>query len=191
MHHADHLFVITGGPGSGKSTLIDALAALGYARTVEAGRSVIQSQLASGGQALPWSDRRAFARQMLKHEVRSYRAAQLQPGPVLCDRGIPDIVGYLQLEQLPTSSCLLHAARNFRYHQRVFIAPPWPEIYRQDAERKQTPEIAGQTWQAMVRVYCELGYALTEIPHGPVAARVQFLQEHIGPPPNPQCAQKV
>ncbi len=183
MHHADHLVVITGGPGSGKTTLIDALAALGYARIAEAGRSVIQSQLASGGPALPWDDRQAFAKQMLKHEVRSYRTAQRQSGPVLCDRGIPDIVGYLQLEQLPASRCLLHAAHTFRYHRRVFIAPPWPEIYRQDAERKQTPEIAEQTWHAMISVYRNLGYELIDIPLGPVAARVRFMQEHIGPPP--------
>ena len=186
MHHADHLFVITGGPGSGKSTLIDALAALGYARTEEAGRSVIRSQLASGGQALPWDDRRAFAKQMLRHDVRSYRTAQRQSGPVLCDRGIPDVIGYLQLEQLPISSCLLHAARSFRYHRRVFIAPPWPEIYQQDAERKQTPEIAGQTWHVMAGVYRELGYELTEIPRAPLAERVRFMQEHIGPLPDPK-----
>lgn len=183
MHHADHLVVISGGPGSGKSTLIDALALLGYAHTVEAGRSVIQAQLASGGRALPWDDRQAFAKQMLKHDVRSYRAAQRQPGPVLCDRGIPDIVGYLQLEQLPVSGCLLHAAKTFRYHRRIFIAPPWPEIYRQDTERKQSFEIAEQTWRAMLSVYRSLDYELIDIPFDSVAARVRFMQEHIGPPP--------
>jgi predicted ATPase len=39
---AAHLFVITGGPGSGKSTLIDALERAGFARSIEAGRAIIQ-----------------------------------------------------------------------------------------------------------------------------------------------------
>ncbi len=58
---AGRFFVITGGPGSGKSTLIDALQGRGYARTMEAGRGVIQDQVAIGGSALPWSDPLAFS----------------------------------------------------------------------------------------------------------------------------------
>jgi predicted ATPase len=44
--------IITGGPGAGKTTLIDALAAQGFARTAEAGRAIIQAQVVSGGNAL-------------------------------------------------------------------------------------------------------------------------------------------
>ena len=47
--HAAHLFVITGGPGSGKTTLIDTLARAGFARTVEPGRAIIQDQQAIDG----------------------------------------------------------------------------------------------------------------------------------------------
>jgi dephospho-CoA kinase len=43
---SDRYFVITGGPGAGKGSLIEMLAAAGYARTVEAGRATIQQQLA-------------------------------------------------------------------------------------------------------------------------------------------------
>ena len=53
---SDHLVVITGGPGSGKTTLIDALEAAGFARTHEAGRGIIRDQTAIGGPALPWRD---------------------------------------------------------------------------------------------------------------------------------------
>ncbi len=47
------LFVVTGGPGSGKTTLIAALAARGYQTTVEAGRAIIREQMETGGTALP------------------------------------------------------------------------------------------------------------------------------------------
>src|SRR5262249_45119168 len=57
----DRFFILTGGPGSGKSSLIDALERLGYRRSVEAGRGIIQDQVDIGGRALPWADRVLFA----------------------------------------------------------------------------------------------------------------------------------
>ena len=52
------LFVVTGGPGSGKTTLIDALAQGGCARSIEAGRGVIQDQVAIRGPGCPGVTRR-------------------------------------------------------------------------------------------------------------------------------------
>jgi predicted ATPase len=77
----DRFFVITGGPGSGKSTLVAALAARGYPHMPEAGRAIIRDQVAIGGEALPWSDRRAFAELMLGRELRSHRAAPRWAAP--------------------------------------------------------------------------------------------------------------
>ena len=67
----------------------------------EAGRAIIQDQRAIGGSALPWADRSAFAELMLGWELRSYREAQSYDGRILFDRGIPDIIGYLELSGLP------------------------------------------------------------------------------------------
>lgn len=53
QHDGNHLFIITGGPGAGKTTLIDALSAAGFPTSREAGRRIIQEQLDSGGSALP------------------------------------------------------------------------------------------------------------------------------------------
>ncbi|HHY48383.1 MAG TPA: AAA family ATPase, partial [Alphaproteobacteria bacterium] len=50
----DNFVIITGGPGSGKTTLICALHRRGYGRTLEAGRFIIQQQVAIGGRALHW-----------------------------------------------------------------------------------------------------------------------------------------
>ena len=98
---ADHLFVITGGPGSGKTTLIDALEREGFARSRESGRAIIQDQLAIDGPALPWRNPASFAELMLAWEMRSFRMVRELPGPVFCDRGVPDVVGYLRLMKLP------------------------------------------------------------------------------------------
>ncbi len=178
--HADHLFVITGGPGSGKTTLIDSLERAGFARSQEAGRAIIQDQQAIDGPALPWRNPALFAELMLAWEIRSFHMAQRLPGPVFCDRGVPDVVGYLRLMDLPVPAHMHKAAERFRYHQRVFIAPPWPEIFQPDAERRQTLQDAVRTYEAMVTSYEELDYTLIELPRCGVVERVAFVRSVTG-----------
>jgi predicted ATPase len=177
--NAERFFVVTGGPGSGKSALIDALEKSGYARSVEAGRAIIQDQVTIGGSALPWSDRRSFAEMMLCWEMRSYRMAEHASGPVFFDRGVPDVLGYLRLLNLPVPAHMQKAASTFRYNRRVFIAPPWREIFQQDRERKQDFDEAVRTYDALAATYTELGYTLVEIPCVLVGERVRFLLSNI------------
>lgn len=175
----EHLHVITGGPGSGKTSLIEALTGEGVRHMPEAGRAIIQDQVDIGGTALPWDDREAFAALMLSWEMRSYREAMNAPGPILFDRGIPDVIGYLRLCGLPVPAAALRAAEQRRYASRVFIAPPWPAIFRQDAERRQTLAEAEATYDAMVDAYSSLGYELVVLPLAPVTERARIVREHI------------
>ncbi|VWB57034.1 AAA family ATPase [Burkholderia metallica] len=174
---ARRFFVVTGGPGSGKSTLLDALEQAGFARSQEAGRGVIRDQMAIDGRALPWRDPAAFAELMLSWEMRSYELARHAGGPVFFDRGVPDVIGYLRLTGLPVPAHAQAAARRFRYHPRVFIAPPWPDIYTQDTERRQDFAEALRTYDAMVEGYTTYGYRLVELPRDSVQARVRFVTD--------------
>ena len=180
--HRPTFVVLTGGPGSGKTTVIDHLASEGYAHVPEAGRGIIQAQMAIDGPAVPWRDPSLFAEMMLGWELRSHAAAGGLTGPVLFDRGVPDVIGYLRLEGLRVPDHVLRAARQVRYARRVFIAPPWPRIYRTDAERRQNPDTARRTYEAMVEVYGEFGYQLTELPRASVGERAAFIRDMIGPP---------
>ncbi len=180
MQGGSGFFVITGGPGAGKTTLLQTLAAQGLPHMPEAGRAIIQDQQAIGGSALPWADRLAFAEQMLGWELRSWREAARLPRPVLFDRGLPDIIGYLTLCGLPVPAHFQEAARRFRYASPVFIAPPWPEIFGQDTERKQDFAEAVATHAAMIRTYTALGYELLELPLASVENRARFIRARLG-----------
>jgi predicted ATPase len=180
--HARRFFVLTGGPGSGKSTLIDALERAGYARSVEAGRGIIQEQVWIGGHALPWGDQRLFAELMLSWEMRSYRLAEQLDGAVFFDRGVVDVAGYLRLVGLPVPDHVRKAVELFRYNSRAFVAPPWPEIFHSDAERKQDWDEAVRTYEAVADAYRSNGYELVQLPCVSVSERVRFVVETAGLP---------
>jgi len=135
---SNRFFVLTGGPGSGKTSVVEGLKDVGFSSTVEAGRAIIRHQAAISGPALPWNDPGLFAEAMLSWEMRSYEIAQQQVGRVFFDRGVPDTLGYLRLSGLSVPSHMQKAADLFRYNRRVFILPPWPEIFHADSERKQS-----------------------------------------------------
>nr|WP_313417490.1 AAA family ATPase [Brevundimonas diminuta] len=167
--------VLTGGPGSGKTTLLEALATAGHATSPEAGRAIIRRQQAINGEALPWKDRALFAELMLDRELEAHVRAESAAGPVFFDRGVPDVVGYLTLCGLPVPAHVERAAQDIRYDRRVFIAPVWPEIFGQDAERKQDLNEARRTFDAMAETYPRFGYELIELPRTPVAERLDFV----------------
>ena len=182
MNTQNNFHIISGGPGSGKSSLLMALKDQGFTTMPEAGRAIIQDQVAIGGSALPWANRQAFAELMLGWELRSYHEAGSLEGPIFFDRGVPDVVGYLRVCGLDVPAHIATAAGKFRYNRRVFIAPPWREIFHEDEERKQTWAEAVATFESMVATYEALGYDIALLPLAPVAERAAFVREHMTVP---------
>jgi predicted ATPase len=57
--------------------------------------------------------------------------------------------------------------------------PPWPEIYEQDNERKQSYDEAERTYESMVATYTAYGYELVHLPLAAVAKRAQFVTDSL------------
>lgn len=173
------LVVITGGPGSGKTTLIEAFAAAGYAVAAEAGRAIIRDHTAIDGPALPNRDPVLFRELVLAADMRAHTDAQQRAELVFFDRSVVDAAG---MPPRPIPAHVHRAAQLLRYHPTIFIAPPWPEIYAHDSERRQTLQEAEQTYQAMAKTYPAYGYQLIELPRTDVARRVQFVLDRVSRP---------
>jgi len=181
IEHRKNFFVLTGGPGSGKSTLIDALRDRDIACMPETGRRIIQTQVAIGGDALPWANPMQYAQMDLGVGLVAY--CETDPNrKTLFDRGILDPLGFLMAIGRDIPDFMREAARQFRYNQTVFIAPPWKEIYARDAERKQDFAEASATYDAMIKVYGEAEYNLVELPRASVQDRAAFVWDKMATP---------
>lgn len=174
-----NLFVISGGPGAGKTTVLHELARLGFRYAPEVARQIIQEQLRSGGNALPWSDCQTYTDLMLQRSIESFKKHTPASEPLFADRGIPDTLGYARLIGLDHTGYIENACRRYRYAALVFLAPPWKEIYRRDSERKQDFIEADRTYQYMIEAYRECGYETIELPKLTAAARAKFILDRL------------
>lgn len=170
---SDRFVVLSGCSGGGKSTLLAELQARGHGVVEEPGRRIVQRELALGGNALPWIDAIAFAREAISMALADRDVALAQPGWVFFDRGLIDAASALQHL---TGEPVLHAlGLTHRYHPLVFLAPPWSEIYVADSERRHGLEAATAEYERLERAYPSLGYEVRVLPKAPATARADFV----------------
>jgi predicted ATPase len=152
----DRFIIISGCSGGGKSTLLAELGRRGHAIVEEPGRRIVRQELESGGSALPWVDAGAFVRRAIAMSLEDRASASALTGWVFFDRGLVDATAALQ--HLTGEPALESLATSHRYHRRVFLTQPWPEIYANDPERRHSMESAMDEYFRLLKVYPSLGY---------------------------------
>ena len=61
------------------------------------------------------------------------------------------------------------------FYRRVFLAPPWPEIYVLDRERRHNLEAALIEYSRLLETYPSLGYETIILPKVGVSERADFV----------------
>lgn len=170
----NHFIIISGCSGGGKSTLLAELRQRGYAVVEEPGRRIVQEQTRSDGQALPWLDIAAFLRRAIDLALDDHANGPRGNSQwVFFDRGAIDAAAALQ--ELTGEPILDMLSQKYRYHPHVFLAPPWPEIYVQDTERRHDIDAALDEFERLQHTYPALGYAVSLLPKVSVAQRADFV----------------
>jgi predicted ATPase len=169
----DRFVVISGCSGGGKSTLLAELARRGYAVVEEPGRRIVREELRNEGSALPWVDPVAFAHRAIAVSLEDRRLARALGGWVFFDRGLVDAAAALQ--HLTGMPALAELPRSHPYHRRVFLTPPWPEIYGNDPERRHSLDEATGEYARLLEAYSHLGYETLILPRTGVAERADLI----------------
>jgi predicted ATPase len=175
------LFVVTGGPCSGKTTLIRALDARGFVTVREAAIDVIEGlnrRMGVEGQRR-WRRRNLleFQRMILELQIERERAVADLAGVVFLDRGIADGVAYLASAGIEPPAGFLERARRSAY-ERVLLLETLGEFRdRSGTGRLSTRDDSVRIAGLIGRVYASLGVPVTHVADVPVAERVERVLE--------------
>ena len=171
--------VLTGGPSTGKTTLIHRLDALGHDCKYEISRQVIIDNRKKGIEQLFLTDPLAFSQALFEGRKEQYIMSQSSiQNLVFFDRGLPDVVAYMDYLNQPTPSLFLKDLYRYPYDV-VFILPPWNNIYVQDNERYESFEQGQTIHKFLTKWYKNLGYKPIDVPEGTVDARINFIISHL------------
>jgi predicted ATPase len=176
----DRLVVLSGCSGGGKSTLLAEMASRGYQVYPEPGRQIVKEQLSIGGDGLPWENSHKFAELCVSRALFFYNTAVPVDKPVLFDRSIVDNISGMERIGIPMHQSLQVALQRYRYARRVFMVPPWKELFAHDAERRHSFEDAEAEFVSLQKAYTALGYEVMLIPKGTPGERASFLERQFG-----------
>lgn len=179
MNSQKHRIVITGGPGTGKSTLIDQLQREGFFCFQEISRQVTQEAREAGIAHIFKSDPLAFSRKLLEARLEQYRAAQqVQSRFLFYDRGLPDVNAYLHFAQIGVPESFEKTVELHQY-DLIFLLPVWESIYQTDNERYENLEEALSIENALTNYYQQLGYVPILLPKTTVGERISIIKSHL------------
>ncbi|MAW21599.1 MAG: hypothetical protein CMD16_04305 [Flavobacteriales bacterium] len=167
-------FIITGAPGTGKSSIINELIKRGYSCAKEISRNLISEQLNSSGEILPWKNQVAFENEIIKMRFKQYINSP-QNCIYFFDRSIIDSLGYLNANKLNASSEIIEIIKKCRFNKTVFYTPIWEEIYINDHERKEDIKKAKEIEESIIKTYRRYGYNMIEVPKIPILKRADFI----------------
>jgi len=174
--NTSRFFVITGGPGVGKTTLLQEIQKRFFTCIPEVAREIIKEQVATDGDALPWMNRELYLQMMFDRSVDSYLSANNYNSPfIFFDRGIPDSLTYAKIIGFEKTETMENAVSHYRYNQNVFYLPPWQDIYKTDEERKQSWKEAVVTSELNAEIYRRHNYTLIDVPNNPPEKRADFI----------------
>ena len=173
--------VISGGPGSGKTTIIEGLKKRGYFCLEEVSREYIAAGKAAGKENHFEEDPLAFSKLLWKGRKEQYQKAndhfsnKPEEKFAFFDRSLIDVVAYLQHKNT-TVDAWEEGLKIFPY-DLFFLVAPVEEIYETDRLRMESFEQAMVLHQRLVKTYKQYGQ-IVEVPFLPPQERVDFILKY-------------
>jgi len=173
------IIVIIGGPGTGKTTIIDGLLERGHCCYPEISREITLEAKKQGIEQLFLENPLLFSELLLEGRKKQHQQAlEEECDVVFIDRGIPDVLAYMHYIGDAYPAFFDEACREHQY-TKIFILPPWEAIYESDDARYENYEQATLIYKHLKETYESYGYNLIEVPKDTVDNRILFILGHL------------
>jgi len=170
------IFVITGGPGTGKTSVVNELEKKGYKFLMEAARWVSENDFRFKGKNILEINKKDF--QDAIFDLQKKQISELKGDEIVfSDRGIGDTLAYYKIAGLKISDEKMELAKKFKY-EKVFVLDFF-NFYQKDKLRQESKKEQEKIHNEIVKTYEGLGYSLIYVPFMSVKKRTRFILERI------------
>lgn len=175
--------MITGGPATGKTAIVDKLKVLGYSCYEEVIRKLTAAAQESGDIVEQHSnpialvtDALDFNNKLIDLRLDDYNNANEPLN--FYDRGMPDVLAYMDYFDQEIPLQFKEVCKRNLYDQ-IFILPPWEKIFGTDSERFESFEQAKDIFNSLKKTYESFGYQCIEVPKASIEKRTRFILSSI------------
>ena len=167
--------VITGAPGTGKTSIIENLKQKGYHCLEEISRQITLNARKDGIDQLFLEKPSVFSDKLFEGRLGQFHVANAHEEKIVfLDRGIPDILAYMDFINEDYPAGYIEDCKTFKY-EYAFVLEPWEDIFKSDSERYENFNEAQEIHKHLVDTYQRFDYELLKIPFGSVEERTNFV----------------
>lgn len=169
--------VLTGAPGTGKTSIIEGLQSRGFHIIPEPARTVIDLYKKYLPELLPHlsiENREKFQLIIQNEAIKNFD----ENTHGVFDRSIIDEIGYRNRYKISISDELIEAANKKRY-DKIFIFPIWEEIFTNDDVRSETLVESTIIGDYLHKAYTDYGYTPIIVPKMSVIDRINFISSYL------------
>jgi predicted ATPase len=171
--------VITGGPGTGKTSIINNLIERGFLCYDEISRQITLEARKEGIEQLFLTEPLLFSEKLLEGRTQQFLNAKKESKTVVfLDRGLPDVLAYMDYVNDTYPKHFVKACETYIY-DTIFVLAPWQEIFKSDSERYENFEQAIEIHHHLLEAYKRFGYNLIDVPFGSIKTRTDFVLESL------------
>ena len=167
--------LITGGPGTGKTSLVNELKNNGYLCSEEIVRDLTIKKRDEGVDQYFLTDPLGFSTKLFNLRLEEYNKIY-NSNLVIYDRGPIDVLAYLNFKSIEIPIDLINNSKKINY-KYSFILNPWKDIYNQDSVRYESYEECVLIHEFLIREYEKFKIKLIVVPNGTIIERVRFIKK--------------
>ena len=169
--------LITGGPGSGKTSIIDELEKKNFNCEHEIVRLLTIEGKKKGNDQAFLSDPLKFTKKLLDLRINQFNIIQ-ENEITFYDRGVHDTLAYLKFIKVNIGDDLINKCTKIKYN-KVFVLPPWKKIYQQDDCRYESFEESIKIFNEIIKIYEYFEMNTIILKQGTIDYRVDKILSHL------------